>query len=670
MSKISVVDQPISSIYKNGSIIPRNKLSDADNPDKLGTGGYALTLAQFIRNCETPLTIGVQGEWGSGKTSLLNMIREEIEQSERQFRNSIIKGQEEYRTIWVNTWEHSLMKSPGECLLSIVEEIIQEIASADGSYKSAERAKKALAALAQGALKVGAGMAFGTGGAKVADDLLSSSYTNRVKDLRQSLEAIIEAVVNREQNSIKRFVVFIDDLDRLEPSVAVSVLELLKNIFTISHCVFVLAIDYQVVVKGLQSKFGRQTEENEWEFRAFFDKVIQLPFMMPMANYDLKKYIHAHLLDLQYFGRSEKSLLEDGRLARVVVLTLGHNPRSMKRLLNALSLIKLHNLESMKDLRMRQLVFALVCCQISFPRVFELLIIEPDFSQWSNEFVEKVTGSSEDELRASQALNAAMQVNTEDFDEEWEQALFLVLWRKAWDRNRLPEVSRLLTEIKDKILGGLDDRDFSDYMRRGLKLTRVTAVASTDDGFFSSLPEEGENAEKMRNRILFWERFSKELSGTGCVFDPQVTKIRATHSTGYLTRRSHDRALERLTFVMSTRSANPLRLVSAPGDQEESFGLFQFLRQHRTTIEERTFSKLTFKIGVDRASQTILFSSAKQKDISGTLDHPANKEMAEEIFRWLKVAMPILEAFLCQIIGESLDIEYSGDRVRPKLLEE
>ena len=41
------------------------------------------------------------------------------------------------------------------------------------------------------------------------------------------------------------------------------------------NCVFVLAIDYDVVVKGLESKFGKKTEENEREFRSFFDKIIQ-----------------------------------------------------------------------------------------------------------------------------------------------------------------------------------------------------------------------------------------------------------------------------------------------------------------------------------------------------------------------------------------------------------
>ncbi|MDB4698379.1 KAP family NTPase, partial [Akkermansiaceae bacterium] len=53
-------------------------------------------------------------------------------------------------------------------------------------------------------------------------------------------------------------------------------------------CVFVLAIDYDVVVKGLEGKFGKKTEENDREFRSFFDKIIQVPFSMPTGAYTIE----------------------------------------------------------------------------------------------------------------------------------------------------------------------------------------------------------------------------------------------------------------------------------------------------------------------------------------------------------------------------------------------
>ena len=42
--------------------------------DSLDLNKYTKALLDFIEKTNTPMTIGVQGEWGSGKTSLLNQI--------------------------------------------------------------------------------------------------------------------------------------------------------------------------------------------------------------------------------------------------------------------------------------------------------------------------------------------------------------------------------------------------------------------------------------------------------------------------------------------------------------------------------------------------------------------------------------------------------------------
>jgi tRNA A37 threonylcarbamoyladenosine biosynthesis protein TsaE len=44
--------------------------------DLLGLQQYAESLTQFILCCETPITIGIQGDWGAGKTSLMEMVQE------------------------------------------------------------------------------------------------------------------------------------------------------------------------------------------------------------------------------------------------------------------------------------------------------------------------------------------------------------------------------------------------------------------------------------------------------------------------------------------------------------------------------------------------------------------------------------------------------------------
>ena len=63
--------------------------------DKLGLIDYAEALSEFIKECETPITIGIQGDWGIGKSSLLNMIDKNL--SEACFKK-----------IWFNTWHFSL----------------------------------------------------------------------------------------------------------------------------------------------------------------------------------------------------------------------------------------------------------------------------------------------------------------------------------------------------------------------------------------------------------------------------------------------------------------------------------------------------------------------------------------------------------------------------------
>ena len=118
-----------------------------------------------------------------------------------------------------------------------------------------------------------AGLASGTAGKEVVDELIDNKTENSIKDLKNTLENFIEETIrdkeNKDINKIQKLVFYIDDLDRIEPKDAVKILELLKNIFSLPHCVFVLAIDYQVVIKGLKDKFGDKTEENEREFRSF-----------------------------------------------------------------------------------------------------------------------------------------------------------------------------------------------------------------------------------------------------------------------------------------------------------------------------------------------------------------------------------------------------------------
>ena len=95
----------------------------------------------------------------------------------------------------------------------------------------------------------------------------SGNETERVyaeiAEVKKEISEIINDLIKDTKNDYKKVVFFVDDLDRIPPAEAVEVLESLKNLFDVPHCVFVLAIDYDVVVKGLESKFGKKTEEKD-----------------------------------------------------------------------------------------------------------------------------------------------------------------------------------------------------------------------------------------------------------------------------------------------------------------------------------------------------------------------------------------------------------------------
>lgn len=82
--------------------------------DDLRTQNYAKALSDFIEKADTPLTIGLQGEWGTGKTSMMNMIRELLEQ-----RN--------VATSWVNTWEYAMFRSAHQTTPAVLQAMLEKL---------------------------------------------------------------------------------------------------------------------------------------------------------------------------------------------------------------------------------------------------------------------------------------------------------------------------------------------------------------------------------------------------------------------------------------------------------------------------------------------------------------------------------------------------------------
>ena len=448
--------------------------------DDLDISAYHEALVDFIKKTDTPMTIGVQGEWGSGKTSLLNQIWSKLEESNQEHQDD-----ENFLQIWVNSWEHSLLCSPEECLLKIVNEIIQELLQADVDKNNKDKVKDGVQSLMKGALRIGSSIAAGSAGTDAVDSFFSSN-ANTIKELRKQLQNLVHEIKELETNPYQRVIVYVDDLDRIEPRDAVSILELLKNIFNIKDCVFVLAIDYQVVVKGLKEKFGEPTPENEWEFRSFFDKIIQLPFTMPMNSYDIGKYVLSLLNDIKYYESDDDQLDED-LIESLVTLSIGTNPRSIKRLINSLSLIKILNDtknesdsgssgSAINNKDVATVMLAMVCLQIANSDIYDMLVAEPTFvDTWNDDFAYKLTQKKE-ESDKSWEENFKQALASDDFDEAWEQCLYRVCYVNPRQRPNATKYSKFLSDLRENY----KPEEFQKFIATALKETAVTAVSATD----------------------------------------------------------------------------------------------------------------------------------------------------------------------------------------------
>lgn len=449
--------------------IPRKK----NEADLFGIQKYQNALVEFVNHSHTPLTIALQGEWGSGKTSLMNLLDDEL----------CDKGT--FYRVWINSWQYSLMRTPEEAILKIVEGMIEQILKTlsdnDGKNKTVENVKSIFKKISFAGGKFLAKQIADKAGLNPdgVDALFDGEGAEgaEISRMKKEIEKLIAEIIETSKDKNKSgFIFFIDDLDRIDPPVAVQILELLKNIFDLDKCIFVLAIDYDVVIKGLEPKFGKLTPQNEREFRSFFDKIIQMPFSMPVASYTIDVYLIDALKNIGFITEEEST--EDQykeSLTELASLSVGQNPRALKRLTNTLSLITIINKygdEQQNEIENEKLIgFAMVCLQIAYPYVYNKLIEDSNFINWNDETALKL------DLESLTPEQQARLNSTSEFDEPWEKVLFRMCQKETYSKNRVFQISRLLNKVKELIP---KERDLGEVIAAILEQSAITNLAAND----------------------------------------------------------------------------------------------------------------------------------------------------------------------------------------------
>lgn len=338
--------------------------------DIFGIQRYIEGLTSFIHDCSMPMTISIQGDWGTGKTSIMHMVEDSLD------KKRVV-------TQWFNTWQYSQFDLGNNLGISLLYSLLN---SMDDSEEDVQTVKATLgkisrkaARLAKAAIEDQSNKFLGetvtgeikeTGKAIFANDnVLFEDPTQSIVDLKNQFHTAVKTTLQKANK--EKMVVFIDDLDRLQPARAIELLEVMKIFLDSENCVFVLAIDYSVVIKGVKVKYGDDFDEKKG--RAYFDKIIQVPFRVPVVDYDISSFIKECLKDIgvEQIDDDTISNYED-----LVAVSVGRNPRAIKRTFNAyMLLLRIAGRESIDSAESKLLLFAILCMQNQFESVYNSVML-------------------------------------------------------------------------------------------------------------------------------------------------------------------------------------------------------------------------------------------------------------------------------------------------------
>lgn len=238
--------------------------------DILNRSAFAGNLADALLNQKfgSSFAVGLYGKWGSGKTSLLNMVLERIADV----------NDDKIVVLRFNPW----LYSDSEQLIS---QFFKQLGSAiklkgDNNLNACKLIEE-YSGILHLVKYLPFGNVFDAGSdllEKKAKEVIENSH-----DLQAQKDKIVNALVKERW----RIFVAIDDIDRLSDEEIISVFQLIKSLADFPNATYILAFDYYVVVKALETV-------QHGNGREYLEKIIQVPFEIPAPNIGC---IHEALFD-------------------------------------------------------------------------------------------------------------------------------------------------------------------------------------------------------------------------------------------------------------------------------------------------------------------------------------------------------------------------------------
>lgn len=344
-----------------------------------------------------PATIGVYGDWGSGKSSLLKRTQVELEKDSEvlvlSFTGWLFEGYEDAKTALMGTILDEIVakRTLDNKAKHLVVSLLKRINFMQLLGSVTKLGTKAGLAYATSGL-AGLGISGAMDAAQIAEQLAEKAKEIDVDgiDLGKFLKEDPNQNLRRDirefradfgkllkETKIKTLVIIIDDLDRCNPDTIIETLEAIKLFLFVPHTAFILGADERLVKYAVRRRFPELPGERAEVGRDYLEKLIQFDIRIPsLGRSELETYINllffektntrdseafqnaqnyvtdsssSSLLDVRFnYGIAQKilggqipgELAEDliiaQRIAPILVVGLNGNPRQCKRFLNKL----------------------------------------------------------------------------------------------------------------------------------------------------------------------------------------------------------------------------------------------------------------------------------------------------------------------------------------------
>jgi len=293
---------------------------NSPSEDYFGVNPFATALAKSILNMRSPTgsVIALNGPWGSGKSSAVNLIRHHLDAAVLADKIVVINF-----ACWWFRGEEALA-------LAFFRELYAGMSPTLG-----ERFKKSLPKLGARLLKAGA-MAgevadfVGAGGiGKKAGQFLDKLAGLIKQD--ESVEHLHRELTNALRDQSRKYLIVIDDIDRLSPDEALMIFRLVKSVGRLPNIMYLLVYDRQLAEKIVSERFPSEGPH-------YLEKIVQAAFELPEPmSTDIQRLL---IEQIDNICTEDFSEAQQVRLMNILIGTVIpeiRTPRDVNRFTNSLA---------------------------------------------------------------------------------------------------------------------------------------------------------------------------------------------------------------------------------------------------------------------------------------------------------------------------------------------